>query len=264
MGLRPIQAKIALESRGLVKPGRIAEWGGVKPENVPMLKSKLNQLEQEGFGTPATRLRKKLLKKLSGNGLSLPGGGLKQKIIKKGKASAEVLGKKITSHIVDKVLPDLLKKLQSGSGLKLAGQGMGGMRKAVHMAVLRDLNDGASRDGSTLVGTGVLKNVAKSTGRIIFPLLVKKAQMVLKKKLGLQGSGLISEIKKMGGPLLMKLNKAFLHSLARFVKNKFMPQKGTGMCGAGFDDFLRGFAGVLKKASLPIQLLGKATGAKGF
>ena len=50
LGMRPIQAKMFLEKYGIVKPGKIAEIGGVDPKDEPFLREKLKQLELEGYG----------------------------------------------------------------------------------------------------------------------------------------------------------------------------------------------------------------------
>lgn len=63
-GLRLIQAKTKLEDMGLPK-GSIASFGGITPEDRPLVEGKLAELEKEGFGKktkpPSDRLRRKLL-----------------------------------------------------------------------------------------------------------------------------------------------------------------------------------------------------------
>lgn len=50
LGLRPIQAKLFAEEKGIIKPGKIASFGDIPPEDIPVVKSKLRELESQGLG----------------------------------------------------------------------------------------------------------------------------------------------------------------------------------------------------------------------
>jgi len=62
MGMRPIQLKMLAESSGIVRPGRIAEIGGIPNKDMPLLSAKRSELDQEGFGVrPGDLLRKEIM-----------------------------------------------------------------------------------------------------------------------------------------------------------------------------------------------------------
>lgn len=86
MGLRPIQAKVFLEEKGIVKPGKIASFGDIKSEDLPIVKSKLAELESIGLGGELDILKRKNLNYISNE--------LKQKtdLVIKNKSKAEILG----------------------------------------------------------------------------------------------------------------------------------------------------------------------------
>lgn len=50
LGLRPIQAKVFAEERGILKPGKIASFGNFKEEDLPIVRPKLAELEALGLG----------------------------------------------------------------------------------------------------------------------------------------------------------------------------------------------------------------------
>jgi len=278
MGLRPIQAKYRAEQLGLVAPGSIASFGdSLKSSNRGLVESKLNELEQEGFGLPGDRLRMKLLRqmktrknkkkrgsglglpggtlKLAGQGLGLPGGGIDMKQVVKALAGC----------VSKQMLPMLLKKL----GLPQLGSGK--VNSLLNMRMLRALNDGASRkttlsSKNAVVGRGLdlskLKDMAKSLSEALMPILV---QMAMKKMSGgrmetISGRQLREEYEN---PSLMARLSKSLASGAFSLFKKFLAsgsKKGSGMCGAGFfDDFARGFKkgfmGVMKPALKVAPLL---------
>ncbi len=280
LGLRPIQAKLAMESRGLIKPGRIASFGDLKKSERGMASKRLGELEQEGYG-PADMLRARLLakvnrtkrraktskgarKKKRGRGLSLPGAGLilpgsgvasdiKKKLKKINK---KALAKKMSLFVLKQLMPILIKKLQEGTGLKLAGQGLMKNKKIqslVEMRILKRLNDGASRDGFEIVGTGVMPskkkmvNISKDIAKMVLPILISAAARSANKKI--RGSGRILTQKDFDNfktPLVSRLTTGVLKSLFHFFKNR--SGAGGGCCrmsaqqGEGFfGDFVRGF-----------------------
>jgi hypothetical protein len=282
MGLRPIQAKLAMESRGLIKSGRIASFGDIKDgENKNRAMSKLKELEQEGYGKPADMLRKQLLKKMmkkhspsksmkrkskKGRGLSLPGGGLS---LPGGAMDKKEIAKKLSLFVLKKVVPVIINKLQSGTGLKLAGQGLSNNKKLksiVEMKVLRHMNDGASRNGKTLLGTGimpsgaVMKSISKDIAKTLLPLLINKVATVANKKIsgmGMYGMGMCggtvlrqSDFDNFKPSLTGKLTTGVLKSILNFFKK----QSGMGaQVGEGFfsdfaKGFKKGFMGVMKPA----------------
>jgi hypothetical protein len=274
LGLRPIQAKLAMESRGLIKPGRIASFGDITPgENKDRAMSKIKQLEQEGYGKPADMLRKQLLKKMmkkhspskrkKGRGLSLPGGGLS---LPGGAMNKKEIAKKVSLFVLKNVVPVIIKKLQSGTGLKLAGQGMVNnekLKSLMSMKVLKHLNNGASRDGKTIVGTGimpssaVMKSISKDIAKTLLPMLINKVATVANKKIsgmGMCGRGAIlklSDFENLKSSLTGKLTTGVLKSILNFFKKQ--GGMGATQVGAGFfDDFVtgfkRGFLGVMKPA----------------
>lgn len=50
MGKIPIQAKMKLEDLGVVGRQTFASYGGLKDDEIPIAKAKLNELEQKGYG----------------------------------------------------------------------------------------------------------------------------------------------------------------------------------------------------------------------
>lgn len=255
MGMRPIQAKMALERSGLVKPGKIASFGGLHKGDTSLVVSKLEELEQDGYGMlPAQMLRKKLMKKHARPKSKLE----KHKIVRK-----------LSDIVAIKLLPGLLQKVMKGSGLKLAGQGgtdkMSDKHKSIlHLRMLRAANNGSSRSNKNLVGMGIipskkqLKHMASAAGKVLLPIVIK----LIVNKLGLtQNGGGFEAINKKGKrvtvlkPSLFKklirpLNDDILKVL-KYAVGKLTKQKGTGLQLAGygfFKDFGRGFMKVLNPA----------------
>lgn len=255
LGLRPIQAKMLAERTGIAKPGQIASFGGTT--NPSLVQRKLDELEQEGFGIlPGEVLKQKLLEMSSGQGLSLPGGRMN------GRGMSQVsnmlgtnkLLKSLTTFVSSKILPHLLKQLGlSGSGLRLAGQGKKATRSLLFMRMKKALDDGARRDGSTIVGTGVmdtLKGIAKKipglalgAAKTLLPILIQ----VGLKKYGQRGKGIGSSIMKaLNSKLVSGMAKAFKWFINSKLKPGQTPLFGSGMIGEmegmGFwDDFKKGF-----------------------
>ena len=244
MGLRPIQAKLRAEQLGLVQPGTIASFGDVS--NRALVSDKLKQLEQEGFGDfPGQALKLKLLKQGSGKKSSLT----KTKVI-------DVMGKLITG----KLLPILLAKMQSASGLKLSGQGLklagqGKIKKLLTMRMSKAMNK-CSNKGKCLhgtpkhlVGRGIiptgaqLKQMALDATKTLLPILIKMALS----KAGLEQSGSGRFVNRDGRTVFQpstfnKLTKPLNDSLIKALKMGLSSLFGNGMAGEGFfDDFGKGF-----------------------
>ena len=270
VGLRPIQAKAFAERTGLAKPGAIASFGGVSSADKPLLKSKLNELEQEGYGVlPGEELLKKIKKNIrkerkakgqaSASGKSSP-------------ASHSKLAKLLTMATCSKVIPQIMKALKS-EGLKGSGKMSKAIKLKLYTATLqalakparwgskthtKALNTGASSSrglarrshtvgrGLYLAGTGLdnkkgIKKISMSMAKSIMPLLVK---------MSMKGSGseqFADLVKRTSNPTLLdKLGRKLFDILANRLKSMIRPKKKL-QTGAGFwRDFARGFASVVK------------------
>jgi len=244
MGLRPIQAKRAIEAKGLVKPGKIASFGDLNPSEQEIAKAKLKELEQAGFGMPGQKLKMKLLRSmrkpakkkgnglsLPGGGLSLPGGGVKQKL-----NDLVLLG-------LRRLAPLLMAKAQRGTGINMR-EGIKllknpKLQKLVLMKVnkLMGSGDGANRDRHMVLGSGVLSMVAKTIAKVVAPIVINKVSNELKKKVS--GSGL-KVVKKMDlergrKKITDALSKEFLGVFSRLEKGGFSKKNMSGMTGTGID-----------------------------
>lgn len=279
MGLRPIQAKLAMESRGLIKSGRIASFGDIKPENMKMAMDKRDELEQQGFGLPVEMLRSKLINKMKrarskkGKGLSLPGGGVVKDLKKMVRGvDKKKLAKKIAVFVIEKLAPVLIKKLQSGTGLKLAGAGIirnKKLKSMVYMKMLKRLNDGASRNGKAILGNGImpsaekLKGMAKDAAKMLLPILIKAGTDKLNKKLSGKGMRTMTQrdIDNFKPSLSSKLTTGMLKALVGFFKKQsgmgysvgqgccgMTTQEGEGFFGDFAKGFKKGFMGVINPA----------------
>jgi len=255
VGLRPIQAKAFAERTGLAKPGAIASFGGVSSADKPLLQSKLNELEQEGYGVlPGEELLKKIKKNIrkerkakgqaSASGKSSP-------------ASHSKLAKLLTMATCSKVIPQIMKALKS-EGLKGSGKMSKAIKLKLYTATLQALNTGASSSrglarrshtvgrGLYLAGTGLdnkkgIKKISMSMAKSIMPLLVK---------MSMKGSGseqFADLVKRTSNPTLLdKLGRKLFDILANRLKSMIRPKKKL-QTGAGFwRDFARGFASVVK------------------
>lgn len=283
IGMRMIQAKILGEKTGVLKHGQLANFGGIDEKDRPMLEGKLKELEQQGYGMrPGDMLRMKLLKKLAkakkGRGLGLPGGN----IMSSGGAlegvapPAHMYMAKSISH---KMLPAMLEVLKKGQGLKLAGQG--DAASEVYMKMLKHLNDGASRNGKTVLSTTQgIKQLADAAIKVIKPILMKHG---LKKMAGsgLSGRGIDSGLQGLFFKGLKALWERFKSSAEREkydprsmsqynrgirsqadLDREHAQRKGRGLVGQGFwSDFAKGFKMVFKPAS---NILGTAASALGM
>lgn len=65
IGRIPIKAKVAAEKLGILSAGNFSKGDALNDEETDMVETKLNELEQEGFGKPGSRLRS-LLKQRGG------------------------------------------------------------------------------------------------------------------------------------------------------------------------------------------------------
>lgn len=277
-GLRGIEAKIALENKGLLNPSKFA--GPLKkytPKETELLISARNDLEQKGYGhcgsglgLPGQGLKKKLLSqykrdkmkkdvalkssivKMSGRGLTLPGGAL-------------IKNTDLLKFITTDMVPNLMEK----SGLK-----------SIPMKTLAPVIGTVlkvSKDKS-------LKTVSKNLSSAILPLMTLQKLHRVK----MEGSGIISIISDVKKQLHSKLTDALFNALKMYIsklstKGKGLKLAGQGMCGAGFfssigDAFKKvgksiisnplrlataiGTAGTSELFLTPSQLIKDATGIK--
>jgi hypothetical protein len=281
LGMRPIQAKIIAEQRGLIKPGTIASFGGV--EDKELVEGKLRELEQEGFGLPGDMLKMKLLRSMkkskkksnpsarrrvaagsnpsgcgraaAGSGLNIPGSG----------ADTSKIAKALAGCVSSKMLPMLLTKL----GISGGGINKKKLNSLLHMQMLKAMNNGASRKttigskNAVMVGRGekleMLKKGSAAIGKTLLPILLKAA---LKK----MGGGGMEEIsfaelqRRQANPsMIAKLSRRLSKGAFNFLKNYISKKmKGQGksnpsarlveinMMGDGFwSGFKKGFMSVI-------------------
>jgi hypothetical protein len=267
LGMRMIQAKMLAEKTGLAKPGKIASFGGIKDSSKPGFMTKLDELEQEGFGLPGDMLKAKLQTKYSrkrkrgpkrtnGKGLALAGLG------------PDKLSKMLSSLTTSKILPALLKMLSGGS-LKLAGQGMPQkkLKSLLHMRMLKALNNGSSKSKTlpdtkpyVLKGKGVkkvfkkLKPVAIATAKTLMPIIIK---MALSK---MRGGASFDELKKRveNPSILGRLNNKLAEGLFHMFKKILLKQMGVKQSGGSFASFFKGFKKGFMKVLGPALKVGKA------
>ena len=233
-GLRGIEAKVALENRGLLNPSTFA--GDLKkytPKENNLLISARNDLEQKGYGHCGNGL------KLPGQGLGLPGQGLKKKLMSQYKR--DKMKKNVVSDIVK----------MSGRGLTLPG---GELIKNTDLLkfITKDMVPNLMKKsglknidmkklapviGSVLkVSNGQnLKVLSKNLSSALLPLMtVQKLKTV-----NMSGSGIISIIKDVKKQLNSKLSAALFGALKMYIsqlgtKGNGLTLPGGGMCGAGF------------------------------
>lgn len=271
MGLAGIRGKMIAERSGIVQPGAIASFGGTAESDVPMLKAKLKELEQAGFGLlPGEKLKKEILRKLRREGCKskMQGKGKKAKKMKKGGAckspcSNKPLAKKLTSAVGRKIIPLIMKSMK-GRGLKLAGSGA--MKSGLYMQILKGLNDGSSSDrglgkgykvgsgqkasGLKLAGTGMnkkqVKLLSQATARGLMPILMS---MSMKSQKG-KGKVPFAELKKraMNPTLLDKLSRKLFDIFAKKMSTLLKPKKKLQLGSGFFSDFGKGFMSVFKPA----------------
>jgi hypothetical protein len=287
IGLRGIQAKQAAERSGLAQPGAIASFGGVNDVDKPMLKRKLAELEQEGFGDeplPGEELRNMIMKKLRRERKKGKKKGKKKKRkAKRPKGSPEPsstkhmevpldkpannkpLARHMTKAVSKKVMPLLLKSIikartvhQKGLGpkdgpTKVNKKMTGAMKSKLFMAILKGLNDGASRSrvlsskGYKLSGAGLrtrmnkqqLKALSKNTAAGLMPLLMN-----------MMGCGSFADLKKRteNPTLLDKLSRKLFEIFAKKMKRLLTPKKNLQVGSGFFKDFARGFMSVVRPA----------------
>jgi hypothetical protein len=249
LGLRPIQAKLRAEQFGLVAPGKIASFGDVS--NRALVENNLKMLEQEGFGNlPGQMLKRQLLETVNKPVRKSPNLN-KTKVV-------DFMSKLITG----KLLPILLKKMQSASGLKLAGQGGNGMCKSLNTklrlrmgkAMSKCSNKGKCLPGTSrpMQGKGIiptrqqLKQMALDATKTILPIIIKMA--LAKAGLNQTGSGVF--VNRAGETIFKpstfdKLVKPLNDSILKALRMGLQSLSGKGMSGEGFfDDFGKGFMSV--------------------
>ena len=284
IGLRGIQAKSLAERSGVVKPGAIASFGDTADADVPMLKAKLAQLEQEGFGPelPGAELKKQILSKLRRQARGHKRNPkAKHRRPKRRHKKAQAgrgdgcckLAKHLTNMTARKVVPLIVTELK-GQGMKGMSKGMTSKQKsALYMATLKALNDGASADkrfsrynltgnGLSLAGGGLklagqgmtkkkFKNLAKSMAKGLMPILLNLA---VKKMTGGASVSMEQLRKRASDPsLLDKLSRKLFDIFTRKMKDLIMPKRKLQMGSGFFKDFARGFMKVMK----PVMAVGK-------
>tara|TARA_R110000772_G_scaffold53495_1_gene122399 strand:+ start:7543 stop:8910 length:1368 start_codon:yes stop_codon:yes gene_type:complete len=270
-GMRGIEAKMALENRGLLSPSKFA--GDLKkftPKETGLLMSARNDLEQKGYGhcgsglgLPGSGLKKKLLSqmkrdklkkkvsaivKMSGRGLTLPGGELLP--------TADLL-----NFVVKDMVPNLLKK----SGLK-----------KLPMKTLAPLIGAALKMSKGKNVEGLAKNLSTA----ILPLLTLQKL----KGMNMRGNGLMDVFsimkKKINAKLVSAIGSALKAYIASHQRGSGLKLAGQGMCGGGIfssigSAFKKAFSSIPRAAlavgSLgisetflqPLDLLKSTTGIKG-
>jgi hypothetical protein len=210
LGLRGIEAKKKLEDMKIIKPNTFTSYGGIPPEDLPLLEENLEKLEQKGLGGPGAMLKKKLLKKLSKQkqiqkelGKSLGGGrDRKLRLYVKNKFIPAVfqtvgLKNKLTSKSVDRVLSKAIQpksisrsilNMSKATQMMLKGSGMAGAGKEHVKDLVREMTQLVSfKNGVNQAGEGKFlglsgkrwKKIGKTTGNIalkaapvIIPLLL--------------------------------------------------------------------------------------------
>jgi hypothetical protein len=221
LGMRGIQAKMIAERSGLVKPGKIASFGGTHQSDVPIMERKRKELEQQGFGVrPGDLLRMEIMESMEKakkkKGRQQSGGRAPSRKMVKGKAQyggrapsasvsksgAVIVGgamskpmmstaKKIHSFITEKQLPMLFHDM-SGMGLGLSGKGL------------------------RLAGQGIIKDISPTIMKIVLRCLSKQP-LTGKGKFSRAMSKLVKTVKPIAGdvgkfmmPILIGIMKAKL------------------------------------------------------
>jgi len=257
-GLRGIEAKVALENRGLLNPSTFA--GPLKtytPKEQNLLISARNDLEQKGYGH-------------CGNGLGLPGQGLKKKLLSQYKRDKMKRG--VVSNIVK----------MSGRGLTLPG---GELVKNTDLLkfITNDMVPNLMKQSglknipmktlAPIIGTALkiskgknLQTVAKNLSSSILPLMTLQKLKIKK----MQGSGFIEILSNVKKQLQGKLTDALFGALKMYIsqlgtKGKGLKLAGQGMCGSGFFSSIgKAFKKVGKSiVSNPLRLAG-AIGTLGL
>jgi hypothetical protein len=264
-GMRGIEAKMALENRGLLNPSTFAgDLVKHNPSDSALLKGERAKLTQQGYGLPGSGLKRQVMKKLkrdrmkksasvskivkmSGRGLTLPGGQLLP--------SGDIL-----KFVVHDLLPNLLKKSGlSKIPMKTVGPIIGQVLK---------LSKGSN-----------IKQLSQNLTHAILPLMTLKKLKMEK----MSGAGLATILSGMKS----KLNDKLVDVISKAIKSYIASQRGNGlklsgqgMCGAGLfsaigSAFKRAFSSIPRAALAvgsmgisetflqPLDAVKKTTGIKG-
>jgi hypothetical protein len=250
MGKRPIQAKMALENRGLLSKTRFTDGAPLNASDRNLLQSKLDMLEQEGFGVPPGRklamsindgpiLPKKNKKKRKATAALQAGSGTK---FQRGGGSgfqrggASGLVSKLAKHIPLIAASAGLKK---GKFMKTIGGPVKFVRSVIDDAVKTPL--------------ALMNKVAAKLVNAMFSGVIGD----IKSKLGQSGSGMslkLPDNKKK--QLINKIVKGF-----RSIHD--MQGSGSMQIGAGFWSDVGNFFKKAVKAVLPIVAPIAATAVGG-
>ena len=233
LGMRLIQAKILGEKSGVFKADQFASFGGIDKKDKALLKTKLGELEQEGFGLlPGDELKMKILKQMGKKKKMQKGTGKNIKITQK---HINALVKITTS----KFLPKLLEKIKK-HGLPMQGSGF--------MNIQNKLNKLMAIRMNKVRGKG-LKEIAKVSAKTLLPVICRMCQKG-KGALGTINGKEISKSSKLDDlkvSLGSKLGSALFKMFKSFLSRG---KKGNGvnlMKGEGFwDGFTKGFTETLK------------------
>jgi len=188
-GMRIIQSKMALENRGMMNKSKYAgNLENIPAEDMVLMDNERKKLEQKGYGLPASKLKKQLLRKQKQSKLSKKYNG-------SGFNPTQFITSSILPIIIDKLkidkknvnikkIQDLIKKLKVSK------------IDDIVKIVLPHLFHGKMKTSGMAGGTAGLKSgykvlpdfVAKNLGKL-FMYLVKR-----KVKKGSSGSGLIQDL----------------------------------------------------------------------
>ena len=243
-GLRGIEAKMALENRGMLNPSTFAgDLLKHRPSDSALLKGERDKLTQQGYGLPGSGLKRQVMKKIkrdrmkrnvvskivkmSGRGLTLPGGQL-------------LPTGDIMKFIVGDVLPNLLK--QSGLSkipMKTVAPIIGQVLK---------LSKGAN-----------IKQLSQNLTHAILPLMALKRLKMSK----MSGAGLMDILGVMKKKLNAKLVAAMSKAISAYIashRGGGLKLAGQGMCGDGIfssigNAFKRTFSSI-PRAALALGSLG--------
>lgn len=191
MGMRPIQAKMLAESSGLVRPGRIAEIGGIPEKDLPLLAKKRSELEQEGFGVrPGDLLREEIMKamkkqkKKKMKGGRAPSASVSSGQVQYGgRAPASYVDENSGAVIVGGGMPQKIKKVINTAGK--VGRHMASVASDIQSFITKyqlpqlfnemsGMGLGLSGRGIKLAGQGIIKDIKTAIMDIITKILHKQ------------------------------------------------------------------------------------------
>jgi len=245
LGMRPIQAKMMAERSGLVKPGVIAEIGGVPSKDIPLLTSKRSELEQEGFGIrPGDLLREEIMrsmkkdakkKKLKG-GRAISASTSSAGKLYGGRAPASYIDESTGAVIVGGGLPKALKAPIKAVGN--VGRHIASVANEIHSFITKHqlpqlfsemsgLGLGLSGKGIRLAGQGIVKDLKPAIMEMVLSSIHKQP---------LTGSGRFSRsvgsLIKTAKPIAKGVASLVLPILIGIAKNSIEKKLSGGMGGS--------------------------------